>query len=93
MHNNRFIVYVLIALLLLQFCFIELSFAQPVDPVKDSITNILRSFQGRVGDGIVIAAIAGLLVAVFRRAFKTALGCLVLIGGIVILRISIAVLF
>jgi hypothetical protein len=70
-----------------------LSFADEADYVKRGILSSLHSFNGRVGDGLVILSIVGFAVSAWRKSFKSAAGCLFLIGGIVILRILISVLF
>ena len=75
----------------------NLSFAQEAgekqDYVKSWILGALASVMGRPGDIVVLLALLGICVAVYRKAFKTAAGFLFLACGIVILRIAISILF
>lgn len=72
---------------------VQPSFAAEDDYIKQGLYRGMEALQGEFGDWLVICSLLGICVALFRKSFKTALGFFILIGGVVILRISISLLF
>ena len=72
--------------------------AQDIDPagndyIRESVESALAAINGGPGDVFVGVTILGMLLFIWKKRYRAAAGCLVLICGIVILRIAISIFF
>ena len=63
------------------------------DYVKAGIKSFFAQIQGTPGDIVVILALIGVFIALWRKAYKTSVGCLILACGVVLLRIALSAMF
>ena len=63
------------------------------DPVKEYIREILQTMEGRVGDGIVFAALLMSAIAIKKKMYRVSVGFFILALGMVLVRFTIGLLF
>ncbi|MCB0324401.1 MAG: hypothetical protein KDD69_12550 [Bdellovibrionales bacterium] len=65
----------------------------PHDPPKEFLLSVFRAIEGQPGDYVVGAVTVLTAYALYRRRYKLAVGLLVLIGGVVLLRVIVNMFF
>lgn len=63
------------------------------DPVKEAILSCFRLLQNEYGDYFVAVTAILMLLAIWKKMFRTAVGLLILILGVVLLRVLISAMF
>ncbi len=63
------------------------------DPIKAAILSYITMVQHEVGDYVVGVTALLMLLAIWKKMFRAAVGLLILILGIVLLRVLISALF